>query len=70
NGNGEAERMAAFMAAVNDGPEPGKKGKKSSKREELAPEEAMHSLEQVKGIITREVATASNDSANAGHHVD
>ncbi len=69
NGNGEAERMEAFMAAVNDGPEPGqpgKSGKKPSKKHALAPEEAMHSLEQVKGIITREVASASNDSA----HVD
>jgi carbonic anhydrase len=64
NGNGEAERMVAFMAAVNDAPEP---GKKPSKREALAPEEAMRSLEQVKGIITREVASASNDSPHAGH---
>ena len=70
NGNGEAERMEAFMAAVNDGPEPGKNGKKHSKKEGLAPEEAMRSLEQVKGIITREGASASNDSGNAGHHVD
>jgi len=70
NGNGEPERMEAFMAAVNDGPEAGKHGKKSGKREGLAPEEAIRSLEQVKGIITREVASASNDSANTGQHVD
>jgi carbonic anhydrase len=67
NGNGEPERMQAFMAAVNDAPEPGKRGKKPSQREMLAPEEAMRSLEQVKGIITREVASASNDSPHAGH---
>ncbi|MEI9953981.1 MAG: carbonic anhydrase [Pseudomonadota bacterium] len=73
NGNGEAARMEAFMAAVNDGPQPGqpgKGGKKPSKKDSLAPEEAMRSLEQVKGIITREVASASNDSANAGQHAD
>jgi carbonic anhydrase len=73
NGNREAERMEAFMAAVNDGPEPGqlgKTGKKPGKREGLSPEEAMRSLAQVKGIVTREVASASNDSANAGHHSD
>ncbi|MEI9941443.1 MAG: carbonic anhydrase [Pseudomonadota bacterium] len=70
NGNGEAERMEAFMAAINDGPQAGKTGKKLAKREVLAPEEAMHSLEQVKGIITREVASASNDSTSIGHHAD
>jgi len=70
NGNGEAERMEAFMAAVNDAPEPGKHGKQPSKREAYAPEEAMRSLEQVKGIIPREVASASNDSAQAGPHLD
>ena len=67
NGNGESERMEAFMAAVNEGPQAGKNGKKSARREALAPEEAIRSLDQVKGIITREVASASNDSANAGH---
>jgi carbonic anhydrase len=70
NGNGEAERMEAFMAAVNDGPQAGKSGKKHSQKQALAPEEAMHSLEQVKGIITREVASASNDSPNTAQHVD
>ena len=70
NGNGEPERMEAFMAAVNDGPQAGKAGKKGAKREALAPEEAIRSLEQVKGIITREVASASNDSANVGPHTD
>ncbi|HEY0464829.1 MAG TPA: carbonic anhydrase, partial [Polyangiaceae bacterium] len=66
NGNGEAERMAAFMAAVNDGPQAGKGGKKHSQRDALAPEDAMHSLEQVKGIITREVASTSNDTPDLG----
>ena len=61
NGNGEAERMEAFMAAVNDRGQEGKLGKKSGKKE-LAPEEAMRSLSQVTGIVTREVAAASNDS--------
>ena len=41
NGNREAERMEAFMAAVNDGPEPGKNGKKRLPGETLAPKEAM-----------------------------
>jgi len=65
NGNGEPERMEAFMAAINEGPR-GKNGKKPA-RDALAPEDAIHSLEQVKGIITREVASASNDSPHAGH---
>ncbi len=65
NGNGEAERMEAFMAAINEGE--GKGAKKSSKKEALAPEEAIHSLSQVQGIVTREVASASNDSPGAGH---
>jgi hypothetical protein len=64
NGNGEPERMEAFMAAINEGPR-AKNGKKSP-REALAPEDAIRSLEQVKGIITREVASASNDSPH-GH---
>jgi len=64
NGNGEPERMEAFMAAINEGPR-AKNGKKPG-REALSQEDAVHSLEQVKGIITREVA-ASNDSPHAGH---
>jgi len=70
NGNGESERMEAFMAAINDSPDAGKGGKKGHKREGLAPEEAMRSLEQVKGIVTREVASVTNDSPNAGRPVD
>ena len=59
NGNGEAERMQAFMAAVNDsGPEAKAGGKKG--RKDLAPEEAMRSLTQVQGIVTREVSAASD----------
>jgi len=68
NGNGEPERMEAFMAAINDGPQL-KSGKKHAK-DGLAPEDAVHSLERVKGIITREVAAASNDSASPSTHVD
>jgi carbonic anhydrase len=66
NGNGEAERMEAFMAAINEGGE-SKVAKKSGKRE-LAPEEAMRSLSQVQGIVTREVS-AANDAppGGAGH---
>ena len=62
NGNGEAERMEAFMAAINEGENKGpkKSGKNSA-------EEAMHSLSQVQGIVTREVASASNDGPT--HHV-
>jgi len=66
NGNHEPERMEAFMAAINEGPPPGKNGKKRG-HDALSQEDAVHSLEQVKGIITREVAAASNDSANAAH---
>jgi carbonic anhydrase len=59
NGNGEAERMQAFMAAVNDsGPEAKAGGKKG--RKDLAPEEAMRSLTQVQGIVTREAGAASD----------
>ena len=59
NGNGEAERMQAFMAAVNDsGPEPKASGKKGHK--DLAPEEAMRSLSAVQGIVTREVSAAND----------
>ena len=65
NGNGEAERMEAFMAAINESE--GKSAKKSGKKE-LAPEEAIHSLAQVQGIVTREVASASNDSPAAHGH--
>ena len=61
NGNGEAERMEAFMSAVNDGPE-ARSSKKFSRRELQSPEEIAHSLSQVQGIVTREVAAASNDS--------
>jgi carbonic anhydrase len=69
NGNGETERMEAFMAAINDGPQASKNGKKHH-GEAAGPEEAIRSLEQVKGIITRGVASTPNDSANAGQHVD
>ena len=65
NGNGEAERMEAFMAAINESESKG--AKKSSKRELASPEEAIHSLAQVQGIVTREVASASNDSPGAAH---
>ncbi|MET0790723.1 MAG: carbonic anhydrase [Polyangiaceae bacterium] len=63
NGNGESERMEAFMAAIES---EGKGSKKSAKKELTSPEEAIHSLSQVQGIVTREVASASNDSP-AGH---
>jgi carbonic anhydrase len=66
NGNGEAERMEAFMSAVNDGPE-GHSTKKPSKKELQSPEEVVHSLAQVQGIVTREVNAASNDSPGAEH---
>ena len=66
NGNGEAARMEAFMAAVNDGPD-AKGAKKISKKELQSPEEVVHSLAQVQGIVTREVSSAANDSPAAGH---
>jgi len=66
NGNGEADRMEAFMSAVNDGPE-GHGAKKSSKKEAQSPEDVVRSLSQVQGIVTREVTAASNDSPSAGH---
>ena len=64
NGNGEAERMQAFMAAINEGE--GKPSKKSSKREALSPEEAVHSLNQMPGIVTRE-NTANDPPASHEH---
>src|SRR5450432_2743107 len=66
NGNGEAARMEAFMAAVNDGPD-AKGVKKVSKKDLQSPEDVVHSLAQVQGIVTREVSSASNDSPAAGH---
>jgi len=70
NGNGEPERMEAFMAAVNDGGE-SKGGKKQPKKDLQSPEDIMHSLAQVPGIVTHEVAAPSNDSAGAAHgHAD
>jgi carbonic anhydrase len=62
NGNGEAERMEAFMSAVNDGPQDGKGPKKAGKKEAESTEDVMHSLAKVQGIVTHEVASASNDS--------
>ena len=67
NGNGEAERMEAFMAAINDSGQEGKSGRKTSKREPASAEDALHSLSQVQGIVTREVAGASNDSPTGAH---
>ena len=63
NGNGEAERMEAFMSAVNDGPQDGKNPKKSGKKGTESPEDIIHSLSKVPGITTHEVASPSNDSA-------
>ncbi len=64
NGNGEAERMEAFMAAVNND---GAGGKKPSKKDMQSPEEVIHSLSQVQGIVTRQVSEATNDSSGVGH---
>ncbi|HKO52216.1 MAG TPA: carbonic anhydrase [Polyangiaceae bacterium] len=69
NGNGEPERIAAFMAAVEDGPAPSKSGSPSS-TPGLAPEAALRSLEHVKGVITREATSPAHDSEHAGQHVD
>jgi len=64
NGNGEPERMQAFMAAVNA--DESKGGRKSGKKGEIAPDEAMRSLQQVQGIVTRTVA-AANDTPHEVH---
>jgi len=65
NGNGEAERMEAFMAAIND---EGKSSKRHPKSKGLeSAEDALHSLSQVQGIVTREVAGATNDSPVRAH---
>ena len=66
NGNGESERMEAFMAAINENE--AKTGKKSGKKELASSEDAIHSLAQVQGIVTREVASASNDSPTSHGH--
>jgi hypothetical protein len=68
NGNGEAERMEAFMAAVNDGPQEGKGPKKLAKKELEAPEDVLRSLAKVQGIVTHEVTSASNDSPSVHAH--
>ncbi|MEP7050185.1 MAG: carbonic anhydrase [Pseudomonadota bacterium] len=63
NGNGEAERMEAFIAAVtNDGTG----HKKASKKELQTPEDVMRSLSQVPGIATHQVSESSNDSSGTG----
>ena len=65
NGNGEAERMEAFMSAIN---EEGKGTKRQGKGRGVdAAEEALRSLSQVQGIVTREVAAMSNDSPSDAH---
>lgn len=61
NGNSEPERMAAFMAAVNEESSADGKGGKKRAKFDGTPEEAMNSLKQVQGIVAREV-TAANDS--------
>jgi carbonic anhydrase len=66
NGNGEAERMEAFMAAITDSAPEGKSAKRSAKRELASPEEALRSLTQVQGIVTREVTSPTNDSPGHG----
>jgi hypothetical protein len=68
NGNGEAERMEAFMTAVNDGPQDGKGPKKIAKKDAESPEDVLRSLSKVQGIVTHEVASASNDSPIAHAH--
>ncbi len=68
NGNCEAERMEAFMSAVNDSGGEGHAAKKPSKKDLQTPEEVAHSLAQMPGIVTREVASASNDSPGAHAH--
>jgi carbonic anhydrase len=68
NGNGEAERMEAFMSAINDGGGSDTHGsKKAGKKELQTPEEVLKSLSQVPGIVTHQVASASNDSPPATH---
>ena len=68
NGNSEPERMEAFMAAVEDESNADAKGKATGKKHKLdgTPEEAMHSLAQVQGIVAREITAATDDSPH-GH---
>ena len=61
NGNGEAERMEAFMSAVNDGPD-AKGAKKGARKEVESTEAVLKSLQKVPGLVTRSVASATNDS--------
>jgi len=61
NGNGEPERMEAFMSAVNDGPE-AKGAKKSAKKDTESPEEVLKALQKVPGLVTHQVAAQSNDT--------
>lgn len=68
NGNGEAERMEAFNAAVNEGGPEGKGApRKSAKKEPESPEDVMRSLAKVQGIVTHEIASATNDSGTRAH---
>jgi carbonic anhydrase len=63
NGNGEAERMEAFMSAVTN---EGTGRRKASKKELQTPEEVMRTLSQVPGIVTHQVSEPSNDSTGLG----
>jgi len=63
NGNGEAERMEAFMSAVTN---EGTGRRKAPKKELQTPEEVMRSLSQVPGIVTHQVSEPSNDSSGLG----
>lgn len=69
NGNAEPERMAAFMAAIIDESPPGKGSKKPTK-EARAHEDALRSLERVKGIVSRETLAAESHEAPAAQHFD
>lgn len=66
NGNGEAERMEAFVAAINDMPQ-SHGAKKTSKREQPSPEDTIRSLAQIQGIAAHEISTNSNDSPAGAH---
>lgn len=65
NGNGEPERMEAFMAAVNESsPEPNSR-KKPAHKEQSTAEAAIRSLAEVQGAINREVGVASAEPVAA-----
>ncbi|HEY2410203.1 MAG TPA: carbonic anhydrase [Polyangiaceae bacterium] len=68
NGNGEAERLDAFVTAVSASPpvaEARAAAKKNAKKAAESPEDVLRALAKVQGVVTHEIASPTNDSPGA-----